>query len=145
MSAVILGALLNAAYEARGDMSGRILFLLDEVARLGYMGILETARDAGRKYGINLLLMYQSLGQMTATWGTQGRQAWFDSSYLKLFGCLHDVSAAEFLSKACGEFTAVAEGDTRGSGSSTRPAAPSSSGTPRTTSDAQPVRRGVYP
>jgi type IV secretion system protein VirD4 len=40
---VILGALLNAVYEARGQNNGRILFLLDEVARLGYMGILETA------------------------------------------------------------------------------------------------------
>ena len=69
---LILGALLNAAYEARGDMDGRILFLLDEVARLGYMGILETARDAGRKYGINLLLMYQSLGQMTGHLGPAG-------------------------------------------------------------------------
>jgi hypothetical protein len=41
------------------------------------------------------------------TWGTQGQQAWFDSSHLKLFACLHDMSAAEFLSKASGEFTAV--------------------------------------
>src|SRR5271156_5546348 len=32
---VILGALLNAVYEARGASGGRILFLLDEVARLG--------------------------------------------------------------------------------------------------------------
>jgi type IV secretion system protein VirD4 len=142
---LILGALLNAAYEARGKMSGRILFLLDEVARLGYMSILETARDAGRKYGINLLLMYQSLGQMTATWGMQGRQAWFDSSYLKLFGCLHDVTAAEFLSKACGEFTAVSEGYTRGSGRSTGSATSKSSSTHETTSEQQLVRRLIKP
>src|SRR6266851_2794495 len=115
------------------------------LARLGYMSILETARDAGRKYGINLLLMYQSLGQMTATWGTQGRQAWFDSSYLKLFGCLHDVSAAEFLSKACGEFTAVSEGYTRGSGSSTGSATSKSSSTHETTSEQQLVRRLIKP
>ena len=51
---VIVGALLNAAYEADGRVRGRILFLLDEVARLGYMGVLEQARDAGRKYGITL-------------------------------------------------------------------------------------------
>ena len=48
---VIIGALINAAYEANGDVNGRILFLLDEVARLGRMAILETARDVGRKYG----------------------------------------------------------------------------------------------
>jgi type IV secretion system protein VirD4 len=142
---LILGALLNAAYEARGQTNGRILFLLDEVARLGYMGILETARDAGRKYGINLLLMYQSLGQMTGTWGTQGRQAWFDSSYLKLFGCLHDVNAAEFLSKACGEFTAVSEGYTRGSGSSTGSATSKNRSTHETTSEQQLVRRLIKP
>jgi type IV secretion system protein VirD4 len=142
---LILGALLNAAYEARGNMNGRILFLLDEVARLGYMGILETARDAGRKYGINLLLMYQSLGQMTGTWGTQGRQAWFDSSYLKMFACLHDVSAAEFLSKACGEFTAVSEGYTHGSGTSTGSVTSKSSSTNETTSEQQLVRRLIKP
>src|SRR5260370_9359660 len=74
---VILGALLNAVYEARGNIGGRMLFLLDEVARLGYMGILETARDTGRKYGINLCLLYQSLGHLTHTWGPQVPQASF--------------------------------------------------------------------
>ncbi|MGH7814645.1 MAG: type IV secretory system conjugative DNA transfer family protein [Candidatus Binataceae bacterium] len=142
---VVVGALLNAAYEARGNMAGRILFLLDEVARLGYMGILETARDAGRKYGINLLLMFQSLGQMTATWGTHGRQAWFDSSYLKLFACIHDVSAAEFLSKACGEFTAVSEGHTHGSGTSTGATNTKNSSTHETTSEQQLARRLIKP
>uniref|UniRef100_UPI00260FC01F type IV secretory system conjugative DNA transfer family protein n=1 Tax=uncultured Jannaschia sp. TaxID=293347 RepID=UPI00260FC01F len=46
---IVVGALLNAAYEADGDVRGRILFLLDEVARLGPMSVLEVARDAGRK------------------------------------------------------------------------------------------------
>jgi type IV secretion system protein VirD4 len=73
---VIVGALLNAAYEADGRVRGRILFLLDEVARLGYMGVLEQARDAGRKYGITLLLLYQSLGQLVGQWGREGKQAW---------------------------------------------------------------------
>lgn len=142
---VIVGALLNVAYEARGQMNGRILFLLDEVARLGYMSILETARDAGRKYGINLLLMYQSLGQITATWGVQGRQAWFDSSYLKMFACLHDVSAAEFLSKACGEFTAVSEGYTYGSGTSSGASTAKSRSTHESTNEQQLARRLIKP
>jgi hypothetical protein len=41
-----------------------MLFLLDEVARLGPMAALEAARDAGRKYGITLLLLYQFAGQL---------------------------------------------------------------------------------
>ena len=91
-----------------------MLFLLDEVARLGYMGILETARDTGRKYGINLCLLYQSLGQLTQSWGPQGRQAWFDSAYLRLFSHIQDHEAADFLSKACGEFTALGDSVTFG-------------------------------
>jgi type IV secretion system protein VirD4 len=115
---VILGALLNAVYEAQGRSAGRILFLLDEVARLGYMGILETARDTGRKYGLNLCLLYQSLGQLTQTWGQQGRQAWFDSACLRIFSHIQDYGAADFISKACGEFTAVGDSVTEGTGSS---------------------------
>ncbi|MGH7779274.1 MAG: type IV secretory system conjugative DNA transfer family protein [Candidatus Binataceae bacterium] len=115
---VILGALLNSVYEARGRSAGRILFLLDEVARLGYMGILETARDTGRKYGINLCLLYQSLGQLSQNWGHPGRQAWFDAAYLRLFSHIQDYEAADFLSKACGEFTALGDSFTTGTGSS---------------------------
>jgi type IV secretion system protein VirD4 len=82
------------------------------------MGILETARDTGRKYGINLCLLYQSLGQLTQSWGPQGRQAWFDSAYLRLFSHIQDYEAADLLSKACGEFTALGDSITESSGSS---------------------------
>ncbi|WP_407820321.1 type IV secretory system conjugative DNA transfer family protein, partial [Staphylococcus aureus] len=54
LARVIIGSFLNAIYNRDGHIEGRALFLLDEVARLGYMRILETARDAGRKYGITL-------------------------------------------------------------------------------------------
>lgn len=141
---VILGALLNSVYEARGRAAGRILFLLDEVARLGYMGILETARDTGRKYGINLCLLYQSLGQLTQSWGPQGRQAWFDSAYLRLFSHIQDYAAAEYLSKACGEFTALGDSTTEGSGASSS-WEHSSRSTHQSTSRQQVARRLIKP
>ena len=49
---LLVGALLNAAYKADDRVRGRILLLLDEVARLGYMQLIEQARDGGRKNGI---------------------------------------------------------------------------------------------
>jgi type IV secretion system protein VirD4 len=113
---VILGSLLNSIYEARGVCGGRILFLLDEVARLGYMSVLETARDAGRKYGVNLCLLYQSLGQLRGAFGEAGERAWFDSAYLKLFAAIQDLETAEMLSRACGEFTALGDSFTQGTG-----------------------------
>ena len=114
---VIVGALLNAAYEADGRVRGRILFLLDEVARLGYMGVLEQARDAGRKYGITLLLLYQSLGQLVGQWGREGKQAWYDATSWRLFAAVQDPDTAKELSAMCGEYAVVAtaEGNSVGS------------------------------
>ena len=113
---VVVGSLLNAAYEADGKVNGRILFLLDEVARLGPMGVIEQARDAGRKYGITLLLLYQSLGQVVAQWGREGKQAWYDSTSWRLFAAVQDPETAKELSAMCGEHGVVAtsQGDSAG-------------------------------
>jgi len=127
---VAIGALLNAVYDADGALDGRVLFLLDEVARLGYMSVIETARDAGRKYGITLMLLYQSLGQLVSQWGKEGKQAWYDSSAWRLFATVQDPDTARELSAICGEHAVVStsSGDTEGSQSRGAMGASSSSG-----------------
>lgn len=102
---VITGALLNSLYEADGDVKDRTLFLLDEAFLIGCMGILQTARDAGRKYGITLLMIYQSIGQLVDTWGPQGKPAWFESTAFRIFAAIADPKTAEELSMMCGEYT----------------------------------------
>lgn len=113
---VIIGALLNAAYEANGNVSGRILFLLDEAARLGRMAILETARDVGRKYGITLQLCYQSVGQLEGQWGKDGKRAWYDGVSWRGYAAIQDMETAKEVSAACGNRAVLAysEGDNRG-------------------------------
>lgn len=106
LARVIIGALLNAIYNLDGRIQGRALFLLDEVARLGCMRFLETARDAGRKYGITLTMIYQSLGQMRETYG--GRDAtskWFESASWVSFAAINDPETADYISKRCGTTT----------------------------------------
>ena len=127
---VVIGALLNAAYEADGAVQGRILFLLDEVARLGPMAALEAARDAGRKYGLTLLLLYQSVGQLTLQWGREGARAWYDSTSWRLYAAVQDPETARELSQACGEHGVMttSEGDTRGTSGRWTGANSSSSG-----------------
>lgn len=106
LARVIIGAFMNAIYNRNGEVTGRALFLLDEVARLGFMRILETARDAGRKYGITLLLLFQSIGEMRETWG--GRDAaskWFESGSWISFAAVNDPETADYISRRCGATT----------------------------------------
>ncbi|PWJ73378.1 type IV secretion system protein VirD4 [Pseudaminobacter salicylatoxidans] len=106
MARVIIGAFLKAVYNRNGDINERALFLLDEAARLGYMRIIETARDAGRKYGITLLMLFQSLGQMREAFG--GRDAtskWFESASWVSFSAVNDTDTADYISKRCGQTT----------------------------------------
>ncbi|KSV71152.1 conjugal transfer protein TraG [Sinorhizobium sp. GL2] len=106
LARVIIGSFLNAIYNRDGAVKGRALFLLDEVARLGYMRILETARDAGRKYGITLTMIYQSIGQMRETYG--GRDAaskWFESVSWISFSAINDPETADYISRRCGTTT----------------------------------------
>ncbi len=106
MARVIIGAFLKAVYNRDGAIKGPVLFLLDEAARLGYMRILETARDAGRKYGISLLMLFQSLGQMREAFG--GRDAtskWFESASWVSFAAINDPDTARYISERCGMTT----------------------------------------
>ena len=106
LARTIIGALLKAIYNRNGEVNGRTLFLLDEVARLGYLRILETARDAGRKYGISLVLLFQSIGQMRETYG--GRDAtskWFESASWVSFAAINDPDTADYISRRCGNTT----------------------------------------
>ncbi len=114
---VVIGSLLNAIYNRNGNVKDRTLFLLDEVARLGYLRILETARDAGRKYGITLTMIFQSLGQMREAYG--GRDAtskWFESASWISFAAINDPDTADYISKRCGDTTVEVDQTNRSSG-----------------------------
>ncbi|RWK48838.1 Ti-type conjugative transfer system protein TraG [Mesorhizobium sp.] len=117
LARVVIGSFLNAIYNRNGEVAAKTLFLLDEVARLGYLRILETARDAGRKYGISLTLIFQSIGQMREAYG--GRDAsskWFESASWISFSAINDPETAEYLAKRCGDTTVEVDQTSRSSG-----------------------------
>lgn len=118
ISRTIIGALLNAVYEADGNLKGRILFLLDEAARLGYMKILETARDAGRKYGITLQPLYQSTGQIIEQWGEQGKRSWYDGVSYRCYAAVQDLDTATELENSFGTYGVMASSEGSNTGTS---------------------------
>jgi len=117
LARVLVGALLNTLYMADGKVSGKVLFLLDEAARLGRMKALETARDTGRKYGVCLHLLLQSIGQMQEIWGREGTRAWIDAASWIGYASIRAGGAGKDLSDQIGTHGVLAysEGDNRGS------------------------------
>jgi type IV secretion system protein VirD4 len=106
---VLLGAALNAVYDAslkdRSRERKRVLFLLDEMPRLGPMKILQTARDAGRGAGITLWAIVQDLGQLDQCYGQDGAKGWIESSrFMTVLGVRHP-DMAQFVSNALGQKT----------------------------------------
>lgn len=116
LARVVIGSLLNSIYNRDGEVEERTLFLLDEVARLGYMRILETARDDGRKYGITLTLLFQSIGQMREAYGgADATSKWFESASWISFAAINDPDTAEYISKRCGDTTVEVDQTSRSS------------------------------
>ncbi len=113
---VIIGSLMNSIYEADGNIEGRTLFLIDEADTLGKMDIIKTARDAGRKYGISLCLVYQSIGQLIENWGQEAKSQWFESTSYRIFAAINDQKTADELSKMCGEYTVDVKNKSKSSG-----------------------------
>ena len=113
---VLVGSLLNTIVMADGWTRGKILFLLDEAARLGHLAALETARDTGRKYGVVLHMLWQSIGQMHAIWHENGTQAWIDAASWIGYAAIRAGGAGKNLSDELGTYPVLArsEGENQG-------------------------------
>ncbi|RVG59482.1 Ti-type conjugative transfer system protein TraG [Sinorhizobium meliloti] len=117
---VIIGSLINAMIQADGSFKRRALFMLDEVDLLGYMRLLEEARDRGRKYGISMMLMYQSLGQLERHFGRDGAVSWIDGCAFASYAAVKALDTARNISAQCGEMTVEVKGSSRNIGWDTK-------------------------
>lgn len=117
LARVLVGSLLNTVYEADGRTVGRILFLLDEAARLGPLRALETARDTGRKYRVSLHLMMQSFSQLEI-WGKEGPRVWTDSASWVGFASIRAGGSGKDLSDQLGSYGVLAHSEGHQSGTS---------------------------
>jgi type IV secretion system protein VirD4 len=117
---VIIGALINAMIQADGAFKRRALFMLDEVDLLGYMRVLEEARDRGRKYGVSMMLMYQSVGQLERHFGRDGATSWIDGCAFASYAAIKALDTARNVSAQCGEMTVEVKGSSRNIGWDTK-------------------------
>jgi type IV secretion system protein VirD4 len=95
----------------------KVQFVLDEAASLSRLDILDDAIDKYRAYGVRLLLIYQSLGQLKDCW-PNGREQTLLANTSQVFFGVNDVETAELVSRRLGEETIVVEsGGVSGGGS----------------------------
>ncbi|MEI3855589.1 MULTISPECIES: Ti-type conjugative transfer system protein TraG [unclassified Ensifer] len=113
---VIIGSLINAMIHADGGFKRRALFMLDEVDLLGYMRVMEEARDRGRKYGISMMLMYQSVGQLERHFGRDGATSWIDGCAFTSYAAIKALDTARNVSAQCGEMTVEVKRSSRNVG-----------------------------
>lgn len=117
---VIIGSLINAMIHADGGFKRRALFMLDEVDLLGYMRVMEEARDRGRKYGISMMLMYQSVGQLERHFGRDGAMSWIDGCAFTSYAAVKALDTARNVSAQCGEMTVEVKRSSRNVGWDTK-------------------------
>lgn len=104
-----LNTMLQVAVE-RGTGAGKVNFVMDECANLGPMESIQTMSTIGRGYGINMLLIFQSMGQIKVAFpADQG--ATLLSNVSQVFFGVNDKDTAEYVSSRLGEETiAVSSG-----------------------------------
>ena len=87
----------------------RILFLIDEFARLGRIRSIEDSMTTLRSKGITICLLTQSISQIDAIYGLEHRRIIMDNAAYTLVLSARDPASAEEISKMIGKdwFTKV--------------------------------------
>ena len=92
------------------------LFLMDEVAQLGYMDVLESAMQIARGYNVKFWFFIQSVSYLQQYYPKSWKMFFETSQMISSFG-LTDVDTAEIFSKMVGSTTVVKPSFSQSSGS----------------------------
>ncbi len=114
-----IGCLLRTVVQGGLQESVKVHFVLDEAASLGHLNALDDAIDKYRGYGVRLLLLYQSLGQLKACF-PDGQEQTLLSNVTQVFFGVNDQQTAEYVSARLGEATITTHSGGTNSGKSTQ-------------------------
>src|SRR5271166_3380088 len=104
-SPVVADSLRRSSFDPMDLKRGRLsVFIIDQTAAIGRMHILENAITQLRGYGIRLLLVFQSIGQLQKVYG-ENAQTIADNLGTQLYFCTRAYDSLEHLSKLIGDCT----------------------------------------
>lgn len=102
LRAVVKGGLQNSTG------TNKVHFVLDEASSLGHMDAIDNAVDQLRGYGVRLLFLFQSLGQLKKCF-PDGQEQTLLSNCTQVFFGVSDQQTAEYVSARLGETTITTE------------------------------------
>ncbi len=112
-----ISTLLRGVLRGGLQERNRVHFVLDEAASLGHLESLDDAVDKYRGYGVRLIFMYQSLGQLKKCF-PEGQDQTLLSNVTQVFFGVNDQPTAEYVSNRLGDETIVVESGGSSSGTS---------------------------
>ena len=101
-----IGSMLRAIVRGGLQEQHKVHFILDEAASLGQMDALDDAVDKFRAYGVRLLFLYQSIGQLKKCW-PEGREVTLLSNTTQIYFGVNDLETAKMVSERLGQSTIV--------------------------------------
>lgn len=119
---VVLDAVAWTFVEADGAYARRCLMLTDETKRIGKMNVIDLVLGTGRKYGLTLHQAWLSEAEITATYGDDALDYWFENVSWRAYGAIRGRKTAEGVSKEAGEHAVIATSEGDNSGTSAKPA-----------------------
>lgn len=103
---ILLGSQIGVA---PGNPKVRRLIIVDEAKNLGGLEILSKLRDDGRGYGLHLMMIYQTFGEIEKVWGREGAESWLNGTEVKILGWVQSKNRADDISGMLGFYTEVIE------------------------------------
>ncbi len=114
-----IGSMLRAVVKGGLQRNNKVQVILDEAASLGPMTAINDAVDQFRGFGVRLVFLYQSLGQLKKCF-PEGQEQTLLSNVTQVFFGTNDPQTAEYVSSRLGEATIVTESGGTNRGYSTQ-------------------------
>lgn len=111
-------SLLRVVVQTGLKQHNPIRFILDEAASLGRLDAIENAITQLRGYGLKMLFMYQSMGQLKKVYSEGQDQTFLSNMDTQIFFGTNDYQTAEYVSDRIGSTTAMTVSQSGGGSSS---------------------------
>ena len=110
----MLTGILRRLAQGPPDESHPVLVILDEASSLGQLQILEDAVTLFAGWGVKLLFVWQSIGQIQESFPGEKAKTFMANMSLQIFGKTNDLETAKIVSERLGDTTVLSTSSSEG-------------------------------